>query len=410
MPSRRAVLAGLGGAAALYGATNAIRLGGLHAEAIPPDTWPLARHDHHNSARIDVTIPRRPSSDWAAGPVGSDFPDGLIVGPDRVYAGGEHLLAIDRSDGTVDWQREGASGTLAMADDRLFVAPSPFGSEKPSTFRVLDGSGEMQWQIEQPHADTILPTREAIFVGAHDSIRSLAPNGHIRFETGVPGAGHVYLMLYANRLYAGGPMGVSRYRRRTVYDAFDDLAPGSSWIGGKIGFAGPPALVNGRILVGYDDAGPDGSVRALDPTDGSTQWSALPNPAENGVDRQSATTPVVVNGTAFTAVDRWLDAGRAHELVGLDVGTGAIRWRQSLSSWTGTIVATTGSILVGTIRDEDTDPPDGASSAPPGSVRAIEPDGTERWRVEFDVGVGELAPVDGTIFTLLEDGRVVALR
>ena len=410
MPSRRALLAGLGGAAALYGAANAIRLGGLHAEAIPPDTWPLARHDHQNTARVDATIPRRPSSDWTVGSAGREFPDGLIVGPDRVYAGGDHLLAVDRADGTVDWQLEGASGTLAKAGDRLYVAPSPFGSDEPSTLRALDGSGDLQWEVDQPEADTILPTREAILVSAHDSIRSFAPNGHLRFETSVPGAGHVYLMLHANRLYAGGPMGVSRYRRRTVYDAFDDRAPGSSWTGGKIGFAGPPALVDGRIPVGYDDAGPDGSVRAFDPSDGSLQWSALPNPTENGVDRQSATTPVVVNGTAITAVDRWLDAGREHDLVGLDVGTGAVRWRQSMPSWTGAIVATTRSVLVGTIRDDDIDPPAGASPDPPGSVRAIGPEGTERWQVDFDVGVGELAPVDGTIVTLLADGRVVALR
>jgi outer membrane protein assembly factor BamB len=406
MPSRRALLAGLGAGALLYGGASVARLGRLEPLSVPTNTWPLARRDHHNTARSDGRIPVDPTVAWETGSVGGDPPTALVVGTDRVYAGGARLLALARADGAERWRADGGASRLALTTDRLYAAP-PFDAESPG-LRALDRDGTEAWRVPFPSADSIVPTESAVFASGHDRVQAVAPEGDPRFETDVAGAGQVYLAVHDGSLYAGGPMGVLRYERRTVLEAVDDHPPSVAWYGGKHGFAGPPTVHDGRLLVGYEDAGGAGAVKALDPSDGGTVWTALPLPNDTPVEQQWASSPVVVDGTAVVGVTRWLTEGREHALVGLDAADGRERWRRRAVSWLPDVAAGRRTVLFATSHDDAPDAP--AGDAPPGSVWALAPDGTERWRVGFEAGVRAIAPVGDTVFALLVDGRVVALR
>lgn len=406
MPSRRALLLGLGAGTLLYGGASVARLGRLEPLPVPTNTWPLARRDHRNTARSDGRVPADPTVAWETGSVGGDPPTALVVGTDRVYAGGARLLALARADGTEQWRADGGASRLALTDDRLYAAP-PFAAESPG-LRALDRDGTEAWRVPFPSADSVVPTGSAVFASGHDRVQSVAPDGNPRFETDVAGAGPVHLAVHDGSLYAGGPMGVLRYERRTVLEAFDDRPPSVAWYGGRGGFAGPPTLHDGRLLAGYEDAGGTGAVKALDPSDGGTAWTALSRPSDAAVERQWASSPVVVDDTAVVAVTQWLAEGREHALVGLDVTDGRERWRRRAVSWLPDVAAGRRTALFATASDDAPDAP--AGDAPPGSVVALAPDGTERWRVGFEAGVRAVAPVGDTVFALLADGRVVALR
>ncbi|MDS0259367.1 hypothetical protein NDI56_08185 [Haloarcula sp. S1CR25-12] len=399
MPSRRSVLAGLLASGAV-GLGSRVRLDRFEPTAVPSDTWPRPRYDHRNTARAPVTVPSAPGVAWRTEARGTGDAVGLVVGRERVFVGTAHVHAFDRVDGTERWSAIGVGGRCALGTDHLYVSESQSGSESPR-LRAFDREGTVQWDVELRPADSVLPLSSGVLTSAlGGALRAFGTDG--RSRAGTRHGGHGSLAVAAGTLYGAGPYAVQRYQRPTVADATVGRFPDSQWTSDLNAARTTLTVHDGALLVGNRQS--TVAVEAFDLEAGQRRWRVAPTPGDDEVSATRA--PVVVDGTAVTAtaVETGSDR-RTWRLLGVDAASGERRWRRPLDSAVRDVAAGEEAVLLATGHDRMEQ-----TGIPRGSVRAFDVTGAPQWRTTFDVPVRTLALADGTVFALLADGSVAALR
>jgi len=148
-----------------------------------------------------------------------------------------------------------------------------------------------------------------------------------------------------------------------------------------------PALTNDTAYVTVWNGPPDRSrgVAAIDLTDGSERWRAVPD-----VDVSSA--PTVEGGTVYVG-----GSVNSDELIAIDASDGSERWRFGASRLVSTPAVADGTVFIG-----------GGKSHVAYAVDAET--GEERWQVETD-GEALNAPtvVDETVYVPVRSGHLYAL-
>lgn len=423
MPSRRAVLAaavlGVGGLLA-----DRVPIGDLEAWTPPRDTWPLARRGLANTgAAPDATVPDAPAVDWRLSLPDvrhrHDWLGALVVGPDRVYAATDELVAIDRDDGGEAWRRSEPAAELALRDGRLYVGHGPADvSAAGNELAAYDAAtGRRAWHRSLPGLATGLAVVNGAVVVPCDYHTVAHEAG-----TGIRRWGSAALDCQQQPLVHRGALfmneyGLTRYQARHALDIPLRAPPEPAWQA-DVGFQSSPVGVGNRVIVGsgltlLHQEGGRPAVHAVDAASGGVEWSAV----------EADDRDVFLTADPVTA-----DAGRDRVYVGLyrqSTGSdttgegyrssvGAYALADGFRTWqvgvgrgrfVRDVVLAGDSVLVATARD------DGVTAGSPGDVRALAAaDGRERWRVGFDAPVLYLAPVDGTVFALTEAGAVAALR
>ena len=404
-PSRRQVLAGAA-MLATAGVADLVHLGGIEGWAPDPDTWPLARFDAANTASTDATPPADPGVAWEYDELGYADRTALVVGSERVYAGGDGLVALDRTDGRPAWAAPGASsGRLALRDGTLYSAVADEDRGVEAGLRALEAAGgTRRWGRATPvEAVSLTVAGGTLFVGFDGGFAAVdAASGRRRWrvDTGRP----VSLAVHAGDLYAATWLGsVTRFAHRDLLDVALGSGPPSRWesTGPAVDAIGPPVPTGDLVLAGQrDDDGAAGVVAARHAS-GAVAWTAAGDDAGRSL---RATAPAVAGGIAVAGVRR----GRSTEVVrgesfALSLGDGSVRWRVPHdAAYATTVAVVDGTALVGT---RTTGP------ARAGSVRAYDlRTGEPRWRVDLGAEVTALAPVDGAVFATTHDGDVYALR
>ena len=151
MPSRRELLVATGLAGLGAVGASQVRLGPVDSWTPPPDAWPLRRYDPANTAaNPDASPPSDPSVSWTAAPLGVSRDGAVVADRETVYAAGNGVAALDRTDGTVVVATAGSDGETT----------------KPSgTIRALRaGDGSEVWRIDLDDAVlSIAPVDGTIF-------------------------------------------------------------------------------------------------------------------------------------------------------------------------------------------------------------------------------------------------------
>lgn len=418
MPSRRAILAGVAGTVGAGLAADRIHLGDLDPWTPAPDTWPLPRRDLRNVAAAPTTAaPADPAVDWTVD-LPPDVPwrgAGLLADRERVYAGTDGIVALDRTDGTEAWRITARGPRLARHDDRLFAATRPRYEGRdiatPGQLLACDpATGAVAWRRDLPGESGGL----AVVNGAVVAARSTDVVAHetgsgIRRWRGSELASRTQPLVHEGSLYLYEGT-LTRFRPRDVLAVPLRGPPEPAW-SRPFGHEVPPVGIGSSVLVGATRGPPAEADRAalaaFHAADGDRQWGAVMS--EEALVAVGPMTGDPGRGRAYVPVYRQSEAtpeAGPHEaaVVAFEVADGSRNWRRRVPGYAWTTALAGDTVLVGTAAAED-------RREPAGSVRGLAADdGTERWRVSVDAGVVALAPVDGTVFVLTEMGTVVALR
>lgn len=404
MRSRRAVLAGAGavGAGGLVAASR-VRLGDVTSWDPAADTWPLGRYAPASTARNpEATPPDDPAVAWTANPLLAGYDYGLVVGPERVYAGGAGVAALDRESGAGDWSRDAADaggGPLALRGGTLYAAPDDDAPVRTApALRAFDAAdGSERWAATGRgvrEATALVVADGTVFVGTEAGIAAVDANtGRQRWAAST--FREPVVLVHDGRLHAAGGLvdggTAGRYRTRTLLDVPRGSSPPLAWTADAAGV--PVALAAaGDALVGgfrHGTAGPPDAagLKCFDPGGGGVRWRAV-GPTDSS---RPAGGPLALTDDAVVAgIRRDGDAVAAFGLA-----DGSERWRRGVDGRVVDLAIAGGTALVATAADR---------------VRALRAaDGTEQWRVTV-LEVQSVAPVDGAVFAVTSGGRVVALR
>jgi hypothetical protein len=399
MPSRRTFLAGaagLGGLGALGVGAAAVSLGPVRSWSPAPDTWPLCRYGPAGTATTpDVTVPTDPVVDWEARPVGDGPVPGLVVGPEAVYASADGTAALDRSDGGQRWVDPATGGPIAVRDGTVLVAPGDVGSGE--RLRAFDGaSGDRRWAVEPvARAVGLVPAGGTVYV-AHGSGMSAygAASGTRRWSATALRYSEPVPVVAGGRLYACTDP-VVRFGTRSALDGLTRSPPAPEWeAGGPDTTTGAAAAAGSLVTAGHDRADRDddrlrrGRLRRLDVTDGGRTWDVTVDPQGDG----SLIGALAVAGERCLTGER---RGESAAVVSRRLADGSVAWRRPVEGSVEDLAVAGDTVLAATGGDR---------------VRAFAlADGTERWGLRVWES-RRIAPVDGTVFALTREGRVVALR
>lgn len=421
MPSRRQFLAGAGVAGlGLASGGWAVHIGSIAAESPPTNAWPQTRRDAANTASTDAEIPSNPSVAWAEQAVGDGTYATLVADAETAYVGGAAIAAHDRESGTNRWRVDASGELLALHDETLYAAPS-HGTDPGDgrrTLRAYDVSaGVERWHADLPSvAYGLTPTEDAVFVGCHGSLAAYGLDGSHRWTLRTSGNGIVRPMVFDGALYAATPGHVSRFESRRLLDVPVGGTPDPTWTGPDV-YGGYPTVVGDTLVVGNDqsrmDVG-DAGVSAFAVDSGEAAWAAIEGPSRDNPERVEALTPARVGGAdqssriGVTGVSRSDGSASDDAVVGIDLGTGEVRWRRELDPIVTAVAGVADGAVVAT---------EAGNAGGAGSIRGYSPAGEERWVVEFDEAVSvadravrDVAPVAGELLAVLGDGRLVSLR
>lgn len=361
MTRRRALAAGASALAALAGCTGP----GRELPERPTGDWRHRAADAANTAAADVSVPPRGTPAWDAG----EDRAAPLVADGTVYTVGGEVAALDAKTGEESWVadlEDGAQhapaladGHLVVGDDRRVVALDPSdGSERwtASMDRIADG-----------------PVTAAAGPGI-----ATVPVG----ETGLVGVD----LASGDRLWTDDGRGTRQ-----------------------------AAIADGTVYAtGWAADGETGTLRALDPADGSRRWEtdlddpdaapvvtgegllvadagtlALHDPAAGDRRRELGsfgeeiwTSPAVADGTAYVAGD--------DGLVAVSLADGTVEWRADVTPYPDVGVTVGRDAVVA--GDNDL----------PGVVAFERADGRRRWERQVDGfdAVVSTPPVlaDGAVF------------
>jgi outer membrane protein assembly factor BamB len=414
MVSRREVLAGAGGVAGVgalgVGVASQVRTDGL--SAVPPaaDTWPMTRYDAANTGRNGAAeLPSDPSVAWTTNAVVPDPQSGteealeVVVGPDRVYANGATLAAIDRRDGTIRWESARTADALAVVDGTVYAGlePSPSGPQL-GALDATDGTVRWRTSLPGPPYDLVAGEDTLVF-GAERTAVAVGTDGE-RLWRHRPGNEFDRPAIHDGSLYLSSHR-LRRYPPPSLLDAALGDRPGPAWRTGAFDQPSAPAIDDDlAVAVSRFHIDTDGgAVVAIVPEDGSVRWSALrapeSSPDEPTIVKTSA--PVLTNGLVVvrTAVVRE-DRRAIPRVDAFSTADGSLAWRHEDLGHVRRVVGV-GDAVVAVGGDGE----DG------GLVTALDAAaGDVRWQVALDDPVTAAAAVDGAVVVATAYGAVATLR
>jgi len=354
MPSisrRRLLGGGAAVAAAAYGAHRLDR--GAPAASFAswtpaPGTWPLRRYDPANTAHSPDARPPRSAPavrELASTPTAGSRPrHAPLVGPDRLVAYGSGFAAYPRGGGPAVRADETPTPLAGLGPDGRLRAVRAAADDEPASALVAydtDLRERRRTPLGADDAVGLTVGRRETYVGHEDgTLRGVDHESGRRWR--VDGA---LPALADDSLYAAdAPLdGAVAYAPRTGIDRRLTPGPARRWSAGPVdGFPSPPAVADGRVVVGSRAEG-GGVVAAVDAATGDPLW------APRALGRDVA-TPAVAGETGYAAVGTGDGAGR---VVALDLATGETRWRDALD-WHAVEAAVGGDILVVAGDDERT--------------------------------------------------------
>ena len=411
MPSRRELLVATGLAGLGAVGASRVRLGPIDPWTPPPDSWPLRRYDPANTAaNPNASPPSDPSVSWTAAPLGVSRDSAVVADREMVYAAGNGVAALDRTDGTVHWQSDGAGGPIAVRDDTVFVAPGYDQSSGDGVLRAIRIDGVERWrQTSNPgqdalRVDSLVVADDTLFVGGRGTLRAYgAAAGRLRWS--VAGGSQNYLLVGDGRLHASmGP--VARYRRRSLLSV-GLHSPGTvAWETAYFGQPAALAATDTRLVAGFDKSPTNGgpALVGIGPRDGAVRWSAFH--ADDGAGGAVFVGPLAAGGGDGTfGIIRESGDSRRYAVASCRLSDGTRLWRREVEQRVTDIARIAGTVVVATAGS------DGETTEPSGTIRALRAgDGSEVWRIDLDDAVLSIAPVDETIFAATLGGQVIALR
>ena len=302
-----------------------------------------------------------------------------------------------------------------VADNRVYM------SYQSNLFAFSAATGELEWEAD--HQALIRSSAYddgTLYVAGYELAAFDAATGEERWRTNVPrrrvrdsitfAEGHLYLPLRHRRLLSMTTDGESRW---TAYIEEDERSPTDT----SLGNVTKPAVADGVVYAGCLDDGvsafdvatgadrwhrPEMDVsappvvgdryvyvhgidlKALDPADGSTVWTAVE-------DKATVYRPALADGTIYVL------AGSETEnpqLVAVDAETGAERWRQELDRYRQAPVVAGGLVY---LLDDD-------------RLRALDADdGSEVWRLKTATHILRPPAIVGGVVFLVTKNRVFAL-
>ncbi|WP_162224269.1 outer membrane protein assembly factor BamB family protein [Halorussus salinus] len=412
--SRRRLLASGVGVVALGGASMLVGIGSIETGRPSFGTWPRDRYDLRNrAANRHADPPTDPAVAWRARPV--EKPECVVVGPERVYVGGEihaggkGVAALDPEEGRVEWTASVGGETLALHRDTLY-AGARWGNSTDLT--ALDAAtGERRWRSSVGDVHGVAVADGTVFAGGNpDSAALDADSGRVRW-TG-DGGPQAHPAIADGSLFVTDTYDLHRYSPRRVSNVLTGSSPPTDWRAEISGFTRSPVVAEGRVLVGsesYSQAPEEGALSSFRADAGERQWSA--------VDVTDDEAPVAVGSPAvrgrqcFSSLRRGQDSERYHAVVAHSLSDGTERWRVETGDWVTAVAVGGETVLVGTSADPDT----------PGEARnrllGFALDGRERWSFDAGGAVRGVASVGRTVFVATENvsesgrnGALYALR
>lgn len=352
--------------------------------------WPTYHYDAANTGynpdtsgpRDDVEVTWRYSACTEA-------ESGVVVGDGRAYAGG--LVVNGRTGEAIGGDWHGHMSTPTIANETLYVSAFDLEARDPTT-------GESRWtfQTDVDRGSLPAPTVASGTVYVPGSIDDPtlyavdAEDGRERWrfdasaDIDAPVAavgGTVYLVDGANTLYAlDAATGDERWQRIQERDVSRSA----------------PVVANDRIYLGSWDGG----VHALRTADGSTDWR-----------QQGEGTDFRIRGPVAVAGETVFAAGREGTITALDATDGRVKWAVSTGAYElGPPAVADGVVYVGA-----------AAQSGAGMLLALDgTTGEERWRVETrEVLFGDYtraginrspAVVDDVVYVATAPGDLYAIR
>lgn len=312
MPSRRHVLAGASG----FGC--AVLAGCLTSGGDESSSWPQGHRDAGNTGASAAQIPDDPtvtSVTLRTYPVTS-----AAIRKSSVVLGlsDRHIARSPESDG-LHWSTLSATdgqptGTPALGEEFAFVTEGSHSASAEATARVraLDiESGTESWSISVDDRFALSPTLDddVVYVRTETSVLAIAADDGARLWSrdrepfdveGFDVAKDIAVAVDDDRVYVPNPSGISAHDKSTGKQVWDADAE-------KVRAA--PVVSDDVVLA----SGVESGVTALDTADGTERWTWH--------DGGMWTSPVVANDTVYAT---------GSDLVALDFGTGAQRWRYDI--------------------------------------------------------------------------------
>ena len=411
MPSRRELLAATGLAGLGAVGASQVRLGSIDSWTPPPDSWPLRRYDPANTAaNPDASPPSHPSVSWTAAPLGVSRDSAVVADRETVYAAGNGVAALDRTDGTVRWQSGGAGGPIAVRDGTVFVAPGYDWSSGDGALRAIRIDGVERWSHtpnpgqDALHVDSLVVADDTLFVGGRGTLRAYgAAAGRLRWS--VAGGSQNHLLVSDGRLHASIGS-VARYRRRNLLSV-GLHSPGTvAWETAYFDQPAALAATDTRLIAGFDLSPTNGgpALVGIDQRDGAIRWNAFH--AADGSGDSVFVGPLATGGENGTfGIIRESGDSRRYAVASCRLSDGTRLWHHEVEQMVTDLARIAGAVVVATADS------DGEPTEPFGAIRALRAgDGSEMWRIDLDDSVLSIAPVDGTIFAATLGGQVIALQ
>lgn len=389
---RRGLLRGgaVGGATLLAGC-----LGGEvpQTPAPAPGTWPLDRRDARNTSHApdaappeDPTVERIASVPRATTVLVDDTADGR-----RVLVGGYEGVVVHRPDGTVAWEAD-ESDSLAIRPG-AGVCYAAHGDRGLRAFDLADGTE--RWRTDAPDGFTVVPSSRGPFLPFNGGIDAYDRSGNRRYRlsrgTGVGHAG----VAVADAVYAVDVGMVERLRRRGAVERVTGRPPAADWrVEDTLAFAQYPVVDGDELYVTDEEDGDTGGVLALT-TGGEIRWHRNLgwNPAGAALGPDRLFVAMLVDGGI---------RGDDERLVALDRRTGRVDWTASrlapgMGYYADPVVAGETLLVCGGTPDRG------------GHVSAFTLDGEERWVVETESPVWDLAPAGDRVYASTETSGLYVL-
>ncbi|WP_115862756.1 outer membrane protein assembly factor BamB family protein [Halorussus litoreus] len=410
--SRRQLLGGLGLATAgVAGATTQMGVGPVDGWTPSFGTWPHDRYGPGNAAaNRHANAPDEPTVAWRTQPVGQV--ESIVVGPERVYVGGEvrrdgrhpGVAALDRADGDVLWTANTGGATLALRRGSLYAAA--YWGESQELVALDAATGDRQWGSSVESVRGLVVADGTVFAGSHYRLTALDADSGRTLWTG---DGGLPAVADSSLFVSGG--GLRRHRQRRVSDVLTHGPPPVEWNVSGGGGLVSPAVASDVAVVGQrrPPRSDDPSVYAFDLDTGERAWTAA-TPPEDAFPVLTC-SPAVGRRRGFFSYRERQGSDRYHALVACSLDDGAEQWRWESSDWVTEVAVGGETVLAGTGADSDT-PGEGRSR-----LLGFTPGGDRKWSFETDYDVRAVAPVAETVFvgTTPDDdeggpGVVYALR
>jgi len=376
----------LGGAAAIaggaYGVTRLYR-GRRSAEfkgwKPEPGTWPLRRYDIANTAHNPhASPPREPPErrELTTEPSGAYF--WPLVGSERVVLFGDELVEHAAGESTTLSETEARLAGVGP-DDTLHAVHEP---RADPALVGYDGSRERYRHAVPSHADWMTIGRSGMYVGtSRRDVYAFTPEGGR--EWSVDGT---MTALANGRLYATPTHeGITSYREREPPERWYSVGPERAWSTDTIGgISNPPAVADGRLLVGSYGIRGASRFGAFDIETGEPLWE--PKRIEEP-DATDVSTPAVAGRAGYVAAG--VEGLRSGFVARYDLETGDEIWRDDTDWYAyGPVLAGDTLVVAGDVRT--------GSEAPARKVRAYDTaSGEELWTVTFDTEGGTSVTLAG---------------